>query len=98
MLTLTLSAPPTELRPIAASFGLAVVAVGHGAGLGPVEPAPVDADTLLPTRATRFGPAVWEHAWREGDLVVPAAGVLLLRPPQLLPRRNPRRQVATKRG
>ena len=40
------------------------------AGLGPVDPAPVDDATLLPTRATRFGPAVWEHQWREGDLVV----------------------------
>ena len=40
------------------------------AGLGPTEPAPLDPESLLPTAATRFGPGVYEHRWRAGDLVV----------------------------
>ncbi len=40
------------------------------AGLGPTEPAPLDPVSMLPTGATRFGPGVYEHQWRAGDLVV----------------------------
>ena len=32
--------------------------------------APLDPDSLLPTRPTEFGPRVYAHQWEAGDLIV----------------------------
>ena len=39
-------------------------------GLGPASVAPIDPETRQPTAPTRFGPAVYEHRWQEGDLIL----------------------------
>ena len=62
MLTVVLAAPPTEIRPLAASFAAAVTAGGYGVGLGPVV-ALLPAE-LLPAAHRASGSGVaWSVVW-----------------------------------